>query len=336
MKNKVEEYLELLKQRFSEIDPTKYYLSYSGGRDSHLLFWFIKEYAKIEGIEIVGVDTYAEHEEILQRIYKNSDVVLKPKYTPLEIKERWGIPCFTKFQDETIRRYQRGSRSKAVMQAITGENVIKFRLNKNATDLLLSGKLHKISSKCDKYNKKQPIQQYEKQTGKKGIIGVRGAEGAKRSATYKSCFTKAGNFTPIYDLPDDIEQAIYEQYNIELPTLYKYLTRTGCMGCPYGNHGKNIELELSLLSEDKRREIIELFKESYDVLGVDYNNLLTPEEYLAGRKKKKIYAICLQCGIEFKVGRDCKGMYCSRTCQHKSMKGKQPNQWTIPTSISNF
>lgn len=321
MINKIYEYLEKLKERFSLIDPFKYHLSYSGGKDSHLLYWFIKEYAKIDGIEIVGVDTFMEHDEILQRIYKYSDVVLKPKYTPFEIKERWGIPCFTKFQDEAIRRYQRGSRAASTMQAINGENTIKFKLNKKAKKMLLDGELHKISSKCDEFNKKQPIEAYERQTGRKAIIGVRAAEGAKRSATYKSCFTRSGNFTPIYDLSDEVEDAIYKHFNIEIPTLYNYLSRTGCMGCPYSHHTKNTLLELSLLNEDKRADIIRLFKESYDVLGIDYTCIQTPEYYLSKRVIKKEFAECLQCGITFKVLRDRKGMYCSRKCQHESMKG---------------
>ena len=41
----VDLYLFDLKTKFQKIDPKQYYLSYSGGRDSHLLYWFIKEYA---------------------------------------------------------------------------------------------------------------------------------------------------------------------------------------------------------------------------------------------------------------------------------------------------
>lgn len=327
----VEEYLQILKRRFEMINPNDFHLSYSGGKDSHLLYWFIKEYAKIDGIEIVGVDTFMEHDEILRRIYKNSDVVLKPKLTPFEIKEKYGIPCFTKFQDETIRRYQNGSRSKSVMEAIDGVNTIKFRLNKQARALLLSGKLHKISCKCDEYNKKQPIAEYEKRTGKRAIIGVRGAEGAKRKATYQSCFTKRGDFTPIYDLTDDMQAAIYKHFNIEIPTLYKYLKRSGCMGCPYGNHAGNTLLELSLLDINKRERIIDLFRDSYNILGIDYSNIQTPEYYLSIKKVKKDYATCLTCGKVFKVLRDRKGLYCSRACQHKSMKGCQPNQYYCGT-----
>ena len=69
MSDIVDLYLFDLKTKFNKIDPTKYYLSYSGGKDSHLLYWFIKEYAHIEGIKIVGINTYMEHQEIKERIY---------------------------------------------------------------------------------------------------------------------------------------------------------------------------------------------------------------------------------------------------------------------------
>lgn len=300
------------------IDPSRYYLSYSGGKDSHLLYWFIKEYAKIDGIEIVGVDTFMEHDEILQRIYKNSDVVLKPELTPFQIKEKYGIPCFTKWQDSKIYRYQLGSRSDSLMNLVTRTNVIKFKLNKKASELLLSGRLHKVSNKCDLFNKKKPLAKYERQSGRKPIIGVRGDESLSRKAVYTECFDSKGRFTPIYDLSDDMLKKIYSEYDIEIPTLYKYVDRTGCMGCPYGNHaGKdNVPKELSLLSEEKRKQVIELFKESYDVLGIDYKNI-KPTEYYT---EDKTICTCLQCGKQFKRLRDRKGMYCSNECQWDSMR----------------
>lgn len=87
-------YLEDLKTKFLKINPNEYYLSYSGGKDSHFLYWFIKEYAKIKGIEIVGCNTYMEHTEIRKRIYDNSDRVLLPDMKPMEIKEKFRYSVF--------------------------------------------------------------------------------------------------------------------------------------------------------------------------------------------------------------------------------------------------
>ena len=51
-------YLKDLESKLKKIDKSKYYLSYSGGKDSHFLYWFIKEYLHDDEIEIVSVNTY--------------------------------------------------------------------------------------------------------------------------------------------------------------------------------------------------------------------------------------------------------------------------------------
>lgn len=267
-------YLIDLKSRFDKIKPNTYYLSYSGGKDSHFLYWYIKEYLKRDDIKIVGINTYMEHHEIRDRILKNSDIVLQPKLKPFEIKEKYGSPCFSKMQDDFIDRYQRGSRCKSVMERIngydeSGRSWTKYRLNNKAKELLLSGKLHRVSPKCCKYLKKEPARQFEKETGLKAILGVRGGESVLRSSIYKTCFTKDKKFTPIHDLTDELLDKIYKKYNIEIPKVYNYIKRTGCMGCPYGSYKGDTEKELSLINDNQRKFVCEYFKESYEVLGIN-------------------------------------------------------------------
>ena len=268
----VDFYLMDLKSRFDKLKPNTYYLSYSGGKDSHFLYWFIKEYLKRDDIKIVGINTFMEHHEILQRINKNCDIVLWPKMKPFEIKEKYGSPCFSKSQDEFIRRYQKGNRSENTMKYVMGINPI-FKLSKKAKDLLLEGKLHKISPDCCKYLKKVTVHDFEKETGLKPILGVRGSEGILRKRNYQTCFTKDKKFTPLWDLTNELEEQIYKKYNIEIPEVYKHVRRTGCMGCPYSkvnvNNVSNIEKELSLLRGGQLKFVKEYFKESYAILGVN-------------------------------------------------------------------
>jgi 3'-phosphoadenosine 5'-phosphosulfate sulfotransferase (PAPS reductase)/FAD synthetase len=264
MVDEVDFYLEDLKSKFKKIDFTKYYLAYSGGRDSHFMFWFIKTILKDDKIKIISVNTRLEHPQISTRMYDNADRVLIPKKTLKEIKEEVGIPCFTKQQDDFISRYQRGSRAISTLSFINGRKNTKFTLSKFARDLLLNGKLHKVSNKCCYYLKKKPFKIFEKETGLKPIVCVRSSEGIMREK-YKSCLNKNGMFTPIFDLTDDILKQIELKYNIEVPEIYKYLKRTGCMGCPYG---RNAEIELSLLNNVQRKKTIEYFKESYKVKNI--------------------------------------------------------------------
>ena len=267
----VDFYLIDLKSKFDKIKPNTYYLSYSGGKDSHFLYWFIKEYLHRDDIKIVGINTYMEHPEIRERIMKNSDVVLLPAMKPMEIKEKYGIPCFSKIQDEYISRYQRGSRAKSTLDFIEGNNSTKFKLNKTAKELLKQNKLHKISNKCCKVLKKDTAHKFQKESGLKPILGVREDESALRKSKYKSCFTKNGTFTPIHDLSNELLEKIIKKYNIEVPEVYNHISRTGCMGCPYGSFKHRTEKELALINENQKKFVCEYFKESYEVLGIKVN-----------------------------------------------------------------
>lgn len=281
-------YLLDLKSKFDKIKPNTYYLSYSGGKDSHFLYWFIKEYLHRDDIKIVGINTYMEHHEILARILKNSDIVLIPKLKPFEIKAKYGSPCFSKIQDEFIDRYQRGSRCKSLMDRVQGYNFIgedgkkhssSFQLNKKARELLLSGRLHRVSNKCCKYLKKEVARAFEKETGLKPILAIRSSEGMLRRSKFKSCFTKEMHFTPLHDLSDELLDKIYKKYNIEIPKVYEHINRTGCMGCPYGHYKGDTEKELKLLNERQYKFVVEYFKESYEVLGIDTSKQMTLEDY---------------------------------------------------------
>ncbi len=281
-------YLIDLKSRFDKIKPNTYYLSYSGGKDSHFLYWFIKEYLKRDDIKIVGINTYMEHHQIRDRIIKNSDIVLYPSIKPMDVKIKYGSPCFSKIQDDFIDRYQRGSRSKSIMERIKSREFIgkdgkvhksSFTLNKTARELLLSGKLHRVSPKCCKMLKKNTAHKFEKESGLKAILGVRGAESAMRKTQYKSCFTKDKKFTPLYDLSDELMEKIIKKYNIEVPEVYNYISRTGCMGCPYGSYKHDTEKELLLIEEAQFNFVCEYFKESYQVLGIDIEKIKEQRKY---------------------------------------------------------
>ena len=283
-------YLIKLMQRFKEkIEFDKYYLSYSGGKDSHFLYWFIKEVLQDDKIKIVGINTYMEHHEIRDRIYANCDVVLMPKLKPFEIKEKYGSPCFGKQQDDWIDRYQRGSRCKSLMERINGINkdgsTTMFKLNKKAKNLLLSGELHRVSPKCCTYLKKKPAHDFEKTSGLKPILGIRGGESIGRKSKYTTCLNKKGTFTPLWDMTDEIMDEIYKRYNIEIPSVYEHIKRTGCAGCVYGTWKHDTEKELALLPLSQRKFVCQYFKESYKVLGVDkYVDLETGEMI---KKKEK-------------------------------------------------
>ena len=266
-------YLYDLETKFKKINPEEYYLSYSGGKDSHLLYWFIKERLKEDRIKIVGINTYMEHHEIRKRIYDNCDKVLLPALKPFQIKENYGIPCFSKEQDFFIYYYQKALRdgkepSKTIQAKIDGTYKTGFGLSKTAREYVKSGNAHNITHLCCYYLKKKPAHDFEKETGLKPILGIRGGESTLRRKQYNSCFTKDKKFTPLWDLTDELLDQIYDEFNIEIPNVYNYVSRTGCMGCPYGSYKHETTKELELLDRSQRRFVCDYFKESYKVLGI--------------------------------------------------------------------
>ena len=273
--DEIDFYLVDLKSRFDKIKPNTYYLSYSGGKDSHFLYWFIKEYLKRDDIPIVGINTYMEHHEIRDRILRNSDIILTPTLKPMQIKEKYGIPCFSKEQDFYIYYYQNALRkgktpSKTIQQKIDGTYNKGFAgISKKAREYVKCNNAHNITHLCCYYLKKKPAHDFEKETGLKPILGIRGDESMLRKQQYKSCFTNNGKFVPIHDLNDDLLDKIYEKYNIEIPSVYQYVCRTGCMGCPYGSYKHDTEKELALINDNQFKFVTEYFKESYNVLGID-------------------------------------------------------------------
>jgi 3'-phosphoadenosine 5'-phosphosulfate sulfotransferase (PAPS reductase)/FAD synthetase len=155
------------------------------------------------------------------------------------------------------------------MNAVMGKGRL-FVLNKRARELLLSGRLHRVSNKCCYYNKELPMTRYGRASGRKVIIGVRQSESKTRNAKYTSCLRTNGNFTPIFDFSDTLMDAIYEAYDIEIPRIYEAVSRTGCGGCPYS---RNCEKELHYLPALQKAKTIDYFRESYEVKGISHTLL---------------------------------------------------------------
>lgn len=194
--DEVDFYLMDLESKFKKIDPNKYYLSYSGGKDSHFLLWFIKEYLHEDRIPIVSTNTLMEHREIFARMKKYADVILLPALKPKDIKEKYGIPCFSKMQDRHIYYFQNGSTAPSTLKRFYGEGNSWYNVSKKAREYVLSGNAHKISPLCCEYLKKKPMKKYEKESGRKPILGVRGGKVSYVVQCILLALTRMGSLHP--------------------------------------------------------------------------------------------------------------------------------------------
>ena len=120
-----------------------------------------------------------EYPEIRERIYKYSDEVLLPTMKPFEIKQQYGIPCFSKEQDFYIYYYQNAIRkgkqpSKTILDKINGTYKTGYCISKTAREYVKNGNAHKITHLCCHYLKKEPARIFEKKTGLKPILRSKG------------------------------------------------------------------------------------------------------------------------------------------------------------------
>ena len=254
------------------------YISFSGGKDSTVLlhlaqtiFPNIKAMFIMTGNEFPDVCRFVRE---LKRTGSNIDII-KPKYTPREIWEKYGFPIGSKIIAEnihSIRINPNTTKSKKALGIINQQSV--FCLGQKWHYLI--NEKYETSNKCCDILKKRPAHQYQQQTGRHPIIGTMAEESILRERTYLknggcNIFRNEGINT---SLPlsiwteKDIWQYIH-QYNVRISDIYqKGANRTGCMGCGFGAQFKH----------DNRFDLLySIYPKCYDLI-MNYTNNDIPFE----------------------------------------------------------
>lgn len=229
------------------------YISFSGGKDSTVLLDLVR--SLYPNIEAVFSDTGLEFPEIKDFVKTKDNVtIIKPDITFKKVIEEKGYPIVSKSVANCVRLARKniadGKDTLRVRQIKGLETGSKF--NKGKWEFLLDAPF-KISDECCNELKKNPIAKYEKETGKKPIIGTMADESITREAIYlkNGCnsFTEGKEkCTPLgFWLESDILQYIKEN-NLNYASVYGdivikngiYKTtgyhRTGCIFCMFGCH----------------------------------------------------------------------------------------------------
>lgn len=139
--------------------------------------------------------------------------------------------------------------------------------------IILNPPKFKISPKCCKYAKKDPVHNFIKENDfDLNCYGVRKAEGGARSTAYKNCFTNNAEkndideYRPIFWYKESTKRVYEEHFEIKHSKCYREygLKRTGCAGCPYN---KDFEEELKIIDKYEPRlfkAVNTIFKDSYE------------------------------------------------------------------------
>ena len=240
------------------------YVSFSGGKDSTVLLHMARQI--YPDIPAMFVNTGLEYPEVqahvrkLQKEWGNIDMI-RPEMRFDEVLKSYGYPVVSKEVSECVDQarkcLQRNDGKYTYRLArIRGElrdkkgNLSKFNCKK--WQFLLDAPFL-VSNQCCNVMKKKPAKKYERETGRKPIIGTMACESRVRHQAWMRTGCNAFESTRPKSQPMSFwtEQDVLDyirKYNLEIPSVYGEIVeterglkttgcdRTGCIFCMFGCH----------------------------------------------------------------------------------------------------
>lgn len=244
------------------------YVSFSGGKDSTVLKHIVD--SMYDDVPAVFVNTGLEYPEI-QRFAKSQKnvTVIRPDLRFDEVIKKYGYPVASKKISQTVETVRHGRNYGAMWELLNGLYKTKdgkpSQFNIEKWEFLAHAPFD-VSPKCCNEMKKKPMHTYQKQTGRKPIIGTMASEGQSRYMAWlkKGCNAFDGKNPSSQPLSFWKEQDILrylKKYNVPYCSVYgdivyqdadgnKYdealfddapltttgCNRTGCIFCMFGCH----------------------------------------------------------------------------------------------------
>ena len=280
------------------------YVSFSGGKDSTVLKHIVD--SMYNDVPSVFVDTGLEYPEVRRFATERADVVLRPKMRFDEVIKNHGYPVVSKEVAQIVREARvglaKGDGSYAYrILNLRGElkdkdgNPSKF--NQKKWEFLLDAPFS-VSERCCTVMKKNPTKKYEKETGRKAIIGTMASESRLRQQrwirygcnAFKDKSRPSSNPMSFWTDQDILEYI--RRYNLPYASVYGEVVetpsglattgcnRTGCMFCMFGCHLEKAPNRFQKMKETHPKQYEYCMKsveegglglaEVLDYIGVDY------------------------------------------------------------------
>lgn len=253
LEDRIAKIQSIIKQEGEE----RFYLSFSGGKDSTVLHYLLDEAIPNNTIPRVFINTGIEYKMIVDfvkslQVNDNRIVIINSKKNIKQTLDEVGYPFKSKEHSLKVCEYKKGSRCSSVINYKTLQGKTKFACPKKLLYQYEEKFTLNISDRCCYELKKKPIKQYQKESGKTiAMTGMKRTEGGPRVMLSCTVFSKDKllKFHPLAIVTDEWEDWFINKYNIKLCDLYYQpynFARTGCKGCPFA-----LDLQEQLLIMEK-------------------------------------------------------------------------------------
>lgn len=215
------------------------FVAFSGGKDSTVLLDIVrKSYPSVVG---VFYDTGLELPEIKKFVKETENIITRrPKMPFHKVVEKYGWPVISKAQSQRIYEYRNTKSEKHKHNLWNGKNGKTFYKISEKWKFAVNAPF-KISNKCCTKLKKDTAKNFEKESGKKPMIGMMGSESFSRkrlAGNSHACNrydTKAPTSNPIMHWNEEDIWEYIKKNDLPYCSAYdKGWDRTGCIFCMYG------------------------------------------------------------------------------------------------------
>ena len=232
-------------EEFCDVFDEQVYASVSG-KDSRSVMWNLIQTVS-KNVPAVFIDTGMEFPEIRDSVKEIEGVIfLKPKMIFTKVINKYGFPVISKEQSQYISEYRTTKSDKLKNIRWNGNKSGQGKIS-NKWKFLVDAPF-KISHQCCNVMKKKPIQKYEKDTGRKSLIGTMACESSLRTTSYLQHGCNAFDSARPKSMPLSIwtEKDIWEyiaKYKVPYAKVYDMgYKRTGCQFCMFGVHLEKSDL----------------------------------------------------------------------------------------------
>lgn len=234
------------------------FVSYSGGKDSSVLLWLVRQlYPEVPA---VFVHTGLEYPEVIQRVLDTPNhAIVRPKKPFGRVIADHGWPIASKKIARGIEILRNPTDRNQNVYRLYDQGINRFGQPVNGRKVsqcwrFLVDAPFKTSAKCCEVMKKEPMRRYRRETGRAPFVGMLATDSKDREIAYlktgcNAYDSKSPRSTPLaFWTEQDVLRCIRE-HNIPLAAVYgdivatengalttTGMSRTGCIFCGFGIH----------------------------------------------------------------------------------------------------